>query len=78
MDARWGVSDPTIVSLELLTVPSNGTLTLLLIYAILTNRPWRYLLQPGCLSLCLYYTVSLQTFCPIYKATSLHRFDIGL
>jgi len=41
VDARWGVSDPTIVSLELVTVPGNGTLTLLLIYAILTNRPWR-------------------------------------
>ena len=57
MDTRWGVSDPTIVSLELLTVPSNGTLTLLLIYAILADRPWRYLLQPGCLSVCLYYTI---------------------
>jgi len=41
VDARWGVSDPTIVSLELLTVPNNGLLTLLLIYAILTDKPWR-------------------------------------
>ena len=51
------MSDPTIVSLELLTVPSNGTLTLLLIYAILTDRPWRYLVPPGCLSVCLYYII---------------------
>lgn len=41
VDARWGVSDPTIVSLELLTVPNNGLLTLLLIYTILTDKPWR-------------------------------------
>lgn len=41
-DYRWGVSDPTILSLELLTVVFNGCLTILLIHAILTDKPYRY------------------------------------
>ena len=40
-DSRWGVSDPTIVSLELLTVVGNGSLTLLLLHAILADKPYR-------------------------------------
>ena len=44
-DARWGVSDPTIVSLELLTVFFNGSLTLLLVHAILADKPYRHFVQ---------------------------------
>ena len=42
-DSRWGQSDPTIVSLEILTVFSNGPLTLILLHAILTDKPYRYI-----------------------------------
>lgn len=44
-DYRWLVADPTIVSLELLTVVLDGTLCLILIYAILTHQPWRHFIQ---------------------------------
>ena len=40
-DYRWGQADPTIVSLELLTVFFNGPLCLLLVYAIICNKPYR-------------------------------------
>lgn len=40
-DSRWGTADPTIVSLEALTVPLNGSLTFVLIYAIFYNKPYR-------------------------------------
>lgn len=41
-DSRWGVADPTIVSMEILTVLFNGSLCILLIYAILSKSPYRY------------------------------------
>ena len=41
-DSRWGVADPTIVSMEILTVLFNGSLCILLIYAILSRSPYRY------------------------------------
>ncbi|CAI8042476.1 Emopamil-binding protein-like [Geodia barretti] len=44
-DARWGVSDPTIVSLEILTVFFNGTLTLVLVHAVLAGRSYRHFVQ---------------------------------
>ena len=44
-DARWGVSDPTIVSLEILTVFFNGTLTLVLVHAVLAGRSYRPFVQ---------------------------------
>lgn len=44
-DARWGVSDPTIVSLEILTVFFNGSMTLILVHAILTDKPYRHFIQ---------------------------------
>ena len=44
-DARWGVSDPTIVSLEMFTVLFNGSVTLLLVHAILTEKPYRHFVQ---------------------------------
>lgn len=40
-DYRWGVSDPTVVSLEILTVIVDGILCLVLIYAIILDRPYR-------------------------------------
>lgn len=40
-DARWGVSDPTIVSLEILTVFLNGFLCLFLVYAVVAHKPYR-------------------------------------
>ena len=44
-DARWGVSDPTIVSLEILTVFFNGSVTLILVHAILARKTYRHFLQ---------------------------------
>ena len=44
-DARWGVSDPTIVSLEILTVFFNGSLTLVLVHAILAGKSYRHFVQ---------------------------------
>ena len=44
-DARWGVSDPNIVSLEIFTVFFNGNLTLVLVHAILTDKPYRHFVQ---------------------------------
>ena len=41
-DSRWGAADPTIVSLEIVTVLFNGSLCILLIYAILSKSPHRY------------------------------------
>lgn len=41
-DSRWGAADPTIVSLEIVTVLFNGSLCILLIYAILSKSPYRY------------------------------------
>ena len=41
-DSRWGSADPTIVSLEIITVLFNGSLCVLLIYAILFKSPYRY------------------------------------
>lgn len=49
-DYRWLVADPGIVSLEILTVVVDGALCLLLIYAILTDKPWRHFVQ---ISLCV-------------------------
>lgn len=40
-DARWGVSDPTIVSLEILTVFFNGFLCVVLVYAIVAHKSYR-------------------------------------
>mmetsp|Transcript_9944 Transcript_9944/g.28244 ORF Transcript_9944/g.28244 Transcript_9944/m.28244 type:complete len:250 (-) Transcript_9944:106-855(-) len=44
-DRRWAVRDPTILSLELLTVVVLGPLCLLLAYAIYSRKPWRHALQ---------------------------------
>ncbi|XP_038617569.1 emopamil-binding protein-like [Tachyglossus aculeatus] len=44
-DARWLSSDPTIVSLELLTAVLDGILALMLIYAIVKEKYYRHFLQ---------------------------------
>jgi len=41
-DARWGVSDPTIVSLEILTVLGAGPLCCLILYQLVKNDPARH------------------------------------
>nr|XP_023960326.1 emopamil-binding protein-like isoform X2 [Chrysemys picta bellii] len=50
-DARWLYSDPTIVSLEILTVVLDGLLALILIYAIIKDKYYRCLVP-----ICLYST----------------------
>ncbi|XP_032170690.1 emopamil-binding protein-like [Mustela erminea] len=44
-DARWLNFDPTIVSLEILTVVLDGSLALVLIYAIVKEKYYRHFLQ---------------------------------
>ena len=41
-DARWGTADPTIVSLELLTVFGAGPLAVLIVYQIVKRDPARH------------------------------------
>jgi len=42
-DARWGTADPTVVSLELLTVFGAGPLAALIVYQIVKRDPaWHY------------------------------------
>ncbi|XP_064393875.1 emopamil-binding protein-like [Halichondria panicea] len=61
-DFRWGVSDPNIVSLEILTVFFNGALCLLLVYAIFNNKAYRHYVQVV-LQVCELYG-GWMTFCP--------------
>ncbi|XP_047407897.1 emopamil-binding protein-like [Sciurus carolinensis] len=44
-DARWLYFDPTIVSLEILTVVLDGFLALFLIYAIVKDKYYRHFIQ---------------------------------
>jgi len=44
-DKRWLVSDPTIVSSEMVTVFVAGPLCILLIYAICRRKPYRHWVQ---------------------------------
>ncbi|XP_041523153.1 emopamil-binding protein-like [Microtus oregoni] len=44
-DARWLYFDPTIVSLEILTVVLDGILALVLIYAIVKEKYYRHFIQ---------------------------------
>ena len=41
-DARWGTADPTVVSLELLTVFGAGPLAALIVYLIVKRDPARH------------------------------------
>lgn len=61
-DERWLYSDPTIVSLELLTVVLDGSLALLLVYAIIKDKHYRHFLQIT-LCVCELYG-GWMTFCP--------------
>uniref|UniRef100_A0A673LV07 Emopamil-binding protein-like n=1 Tax=Sinocyclocheilus rhinocerous TaxID=307959 RepID=A0A673LV07_9TELE len=53
-DERWLYSDPTIVSLELLTVVLDGSLALLLVYAIIKDKHYRHFVQ---ITLCVYWLI---------------------
>ncbi|KAI3365886.1 hypothetical protein L3Q82_000874 [Scortum barcoo] len=61
-DRRWLVSDPTIVSIEILTVVLDSLLALLLIHAVLKDKYYRHFLQIS-LSVCELYG-GWMTFCP--------------
>ena len=41
-DARWGTADPTVVSLELLTVLGAGPLAAFIVYQIVKRDPARH------------------------------------
>ncbi|XP_028834675.1 emopamil-binding protein-like [Denticeps clupeoides] len=61
-DERWLHSDPTIVSIELLTVTLDGFLALLLAYAIVKDEHYRHFVQIT-LCVCELYG-GWMTFCP--------------
>uniref|UniRef100_UPI0037E980F0 emopamil-binding protein-like n=1 Tax=Semicossyphus pulcher TaxID=241346 RepID=UPI0037E980F0 len=61
-DSRWLISDPTIVSIELLTVVLDSLLAVLLIHAILHDKYYRHFLQIT-LSVCELYG-GWMTFAP--------------
>ncbi|XP_063813120.1 emopamil-binding protein-like isoform X2 [Pseudophryne corroboree] len=61
-DERWLHSDPTIVSLEILTVVVDGLLALVLIYAIVKDKYYRHFIQIT-LCVCELYG-GWMTFCP--------------
>eukprot|EP00741_Cyanophora_paradoxa_P003572 tig00000093_g3470.t1 len=44
-DSRWGVSDPTIVSVELITVVLDGILCLVVMWAIVRRSAYRHTVQ---------------------------------
>lgn len=61
-DSRWLISDPTIVSIEILTVVLDSLLALLLVHAVLKGKYYRHFLQIA-LSVCELYG-GWMTFCP--------------
>lgn len=61
-DSRWIHADPTIVSLEILTVFLCGAMCIILIEAIINNRPYRHFIQIT-LCVCELYG-GWMTFCP--------------
>uniref|UniRef100_A0A3P9B5E8 EBP like n=1 Tax=Maylandia zebra TaxID=106582 RepID=A0A3P9B5E8_9CICH len=69
-DSRWLVSDPTIVSIEILTVVLDSLLALLLIHAVLKDKYYRHFLQIA-LSVCELYG-GWMTFCPDWLMGSPH------
>uniref|UniRef100_A0A0B6ZSD3 EXPERA domain-containing protein n=1 Tax=Arion vulgaris TaxID=1028688 RepID=A0A0B6ZSD3_9EUPU len=71
-DARWLVSDPTIVSLELLTVVLDGSLALITIVGIVTRAYYRHYAQLV-LCVCELYG-GWMTFCPEWLTGS-HNLD---
>ncbi|XP_030265133.1 emopamil-binding protein-like [Sparus aurata] len=69
-DSRWLISDPTIVSIEILTVVLDSLLALLLIHAVLKDKYYRHWLQVA-LSVCELYG-GWMTFCPDWLMGSPH------
>ncbi|XP_023281888.1 emopamil-binding protein-like [Seriola lalandi dorsalis] len=69
-DSRWLVSDPAIVSIEILTVVLDSLLAVLLIHAILRDKYYRHFLQIT-LSVCELYG-GWMTFCPDWLIGSPH------
>ncbi|XP_024858527.2 emopamil-binding protein-like, partial [Kryptolebias marmoratus] len=69
-DSRWLVSDPIIVSVEILTVVLVSLIALLLIHAILNDKYYRHFLQIA-LSVCELYG-GWMTFCPDWLLGSPH------
>ncbi|XP_077170317.1 emopamil-binding protein-like [Paroedura picta] len=61
-DARWLYSDPTIISVEILTVFLDSLLALILIHAILKQKYYRHFIQIT-LCVCELYG-GWMTFCP--------------
>ncbi|CAH1245175.1 EBPL [Branchiostoma lanceolatum] len=61
-DSRWLHSDPTIVSLEILTVVLDGLLCLVTVYAICKDKHYRHFVQIT-LCVCELYG-GWMTFCP--------------
>ncbi|KAG8585075.1 hypothetical protein GDO81_004884 [Engystomops pustulosus] len=51
-DERWLHSDPTIVSLEILTVVVDGLLAVVLAYAIIKDKYYRHFIQ---ITLCVFF-----------------------
>ena len=66
-DARWAVRDPTVISLELLTVFLFGPLCLLQAYGCYTRASWRHLLQVLCFFVCLLLLFIFSLFFFTYK-----------
>ncbi|XP_020920971.1 emopamil-binding protein-like isoform X1 [Sus scrofa] len=66
-DARWLTSDPTIVALEILTVVLDGSLALVLIYAIVKEKYYRWRKEGD--------TKKLPEICvnPVYKGRRDHQ-----
>ncbi|XP_035533856.1 emopamil-binding protein-like [Morone saxatilis] len=69
-DSRWLISDPTIVSIEIMTVVLDSVLALLLIHAVLKDKYYRHFLQVA-LSVCELYG-GWMTFCPDWLVGSPH------
>ncbi|XP_059540561.1 emopamil-binding protein-like isoform X3 [Myotis daubentonii] len=77
-DARWVNFDPTIVSVEILTVVLDGSLALVLMYAIVTEKYYRLCRDPkecknGASSLGI-YTISGET---TYQHVEVSQFRHG-
>lgn len=69
-DGRWLVADPTIVSIEILTVVLDSLLGILLIHAVLQDKYYRHFLQIT-LCVCELYG-GWMTFCPDWLSGSPH------
>ncbi|KAG8431225.1 hypothetical protein GDO86_019221 [Hymenochirus boettgeri] len=61
-DTRWLHADPTVVSIEILTVVLDGLLALVLVYAIIKDKYYRHFIQIT-LCVCELYG-GWMTFCP--------------